>query len=71
MRVFRYRKYPGWVHIILIRKVTDIAAVGITDKNKPERFVTAFKGIPKHIWHVFESPEECYQLISDVVEKDS
>lgn len=62
----RYRKYPGWVHLILIRKVTDIAAVGINEKNEPKRFEKAFEGIPSNIWHVFESPEECYKIVSDV-----
>ena len=57
--------------MILIRKVTDIAAVGIQEKNDPKRFETAFKGIPTDIWHVFETPEECYQLIQDVVAKNS
>lgn len=60
-----YRKYYGWVRLIFIRKVTDIAAVGIEEKNEPERFENAFKGVPKTVWHVFETPEECYQIISD------
>ncbi len=69
--IFRYRKYEGWVKLILIRKVTDIAAVGIQDKNEPQRFENAFKGIPCGVCHVFEKPEECYQIINDVVLKDS
>ena len=67
----RYRTHDGWVRVILIRKVTDIAAVGIEAKNKPERFENAFQGVPKDVWHVFESPEECYQIIKDVVEGES
>jgi hypothetical protein len=47
--------------------VTDIAALGIEEKNEPERFEKAFQGVPRNIWHVFESPEECYQIISDIV----
>jgi len=66
-----YRKYDGWVKIILIRKVTDIAAVGIEEKNEPQRFEKAFTGVPSDIWHVFETPEECYQIIKDAVAKDS
>jgi len=62
-----YRKHYGWVRLILIRKVTDIAAVGMEEKNVPERFEKAFKGVPKSVWHVFETPEECYRIISDVV----
>lgn len=64
-----YRTYPGWVKLILIRKVIDIAAVGIQEKNEPQRFETAFKGVSRHAWHVFEEPEECYQIIKDVVSR--
>jgi hypothetical protein len=52
--------------LILIRKVTDIAAIGIEEKNEPERFKKAFEGVSKSVWHVFESPDECYKIISDV-----
>jgi hypothetical protein len=55
-----YRAFPGWVHCILIRKVTDIAMVGIEEKNEPERFEKAFRGVPTSVWHVFEDPQECY-----------
>jgi hypothetical protein len=56
--------------LILIRKVTDIAAVGIQEKNDPKRFEDAFQGIPTDAWHVFEKPEECYQIIKDAVAKN-
>jgi len=59
----RYRKYPGWVRKILIRRVTDIAAIGINEKNEPIRFEKAFQGIPKDVWKVFEEPEECYDFL--------
>lgn len=62
-----YRKYYGWVRLILIRKVEDIAAVGIEEKNEPERFEKAFKGVPKSVWHVFETPEECYDIIKGLM----
>jgi len=39
------RKHPGWVKLVLIRKVTDIAAVGSEKKNEPERFEKAFEGV--------------------------
>ena len=68
---FRYNKFPGWVHLILIRKVTDIAAVGIGEKNEPKRFEKAFKGVPADVWHVFETPEECYAIIKSTVVHDS
>ncbi|KAK2629772.1 hypothetical protein QTJ16_000592 [Diplocarpon rosae] len=62
-----YRKHKGWVKLILIRKVADIAALGIKEKNEPKRFEKAFREVPKDIWHVFETPEECYQLVKDTV----
>lgn len=68
---YRYRKYPDWVKIILIRKVTDIAAVGIAAKNEPERFETAFKDVPKENWYLFEDPKECYDIVKAVVAKNA
>ncbi|KAL5330928.1 hypothetical protein ACEPPN_000454 [Leptodophora sp. 'Broadleaf-Isolate-01'] len=62
-----YRNHKGWVKLILIRKVTDIAALGIEEKNEPKRFEKAFKDVPKAAWHVFETPDECYHLIKDTV----
>lgn len=59
-----YRAYgPDWVKLILIRKVTDIAAVGMEEKNRPERFKKAFEGIPGGVCHIFEQPTELYQVI--------
>ncbi|KAI0171702.1 hypothetical protein GGR52DRAFT_434505 [Hypoxylon sp. FL1284] len=66
-----YRAYPGWVKLILIRKVEDIAAIGIEDKNEPERFEKAFKDIPSEAWHVFTDPAECNKLVQEVVSKSS
>ncbi|KAH7021297.1 uncharacterized protein B0I36DRAFT_252780 [Microdochium trichocladiopsis] len=65
-----YRKYPGWVRLILIRKVEDIAAIGIEGKNELKRFEDAFKDVPRDAWHVFHSPTECDELIQRVVAKD-
>jgi phosphatidate phosphatase APP1 len=62
-----YRAFPGWVKIILIRKVTDIASVGIAEKNLPERFEKAFHDVPRDVWHVFEDPAECYDIVSKAV----
>lgn len=63
-----YRKYGHeWIRLILIRKVTGVAAIGIDEKNKDERFETAFKDVPKHVWRVFDEPSECYEIIRDVV----
>ncbi|KAB8294324.1 hypothetical protein EYC80_009742 [Monilinia laxa] len=64
-----YRKDPTWIKLILIRKVTDIAAIGIADKNEPERFEKAFTGVPKSVWRVFESPKECYDLVERLVKE--
>jgi phosphatidate phosphatase APP1 len=66
-----YRTYPGWVRLIFIRKVTDIAEGKIQEKNLPSRFEKAFAGVPSDVWHVFESPEECYKIIGDTVGKES
>ncbi|KAI0145260.1 hypothetical protein GGR57DRAFT_494603 [Xylariaceae sp. FL1272] len=64
-----YRKYPGWVKVILIRKVEDISALGLEEKNEPERFEKAFEGVPRDAWHVFTEPETCNKIIADVVAK--
>jgi len=53
--------------VILIRKVTDIAAVGMHEKNEPKRFEDAFEGVPRDMWHVFESPSECPELLHKVI----
>ncbi|CAJ2510642.1 Uu.00g062670.m01.CDS01 [Anthostomella pinea] len=66
-----YRKYPNWVKVILIRKVEDIAAIGIEAKNEPERFEKAFKGVPRDVWHVFTNPAECNQIIQQARQKSS
>jgi len=65
-----YRNNKHWVRLILIRKVTDIAAIGIAEKNEPSRFKKAFKGVPESSWFVFENPEECCSIISEVVKKE-
>ncbi|KAK0616120.1 hypothetical protein B0T17DRAFT_609965 [Bombardia bombarda] len=62
-----YRAFPGWIKLILIRKVTDTDAVGSEDKNNPSRFELAFKGIPRDAWHVFEDPAECRELVQKTV----
>ncbi|KAH9886384.1 hypothetical protein F4778DRAFT_479462 [Xylariomycetidae sp. FL2044] len=64
-----YRSYPGWVKVILIRKVEDIAAIGIEAKNEPERFEKAFKDVPKDVWHVFTNAAECEKMVQEAVTK--
>lgn len=63
------RLYPGWVKLILIRRVTDIGAVGTEEKNLPARFEAAFEDIPRDLWHVFDDPSECQPLLHKVVNK--
>ncbi|KUI57281.1 Phosphatidate phosphatase APP1 [Cytospora mali] len=62
-----YRLHPEWIRAIFIRKVTDIASLGIEDKNKPKRFESAFTGVPANVWRVFEDPAELYDVVRDVV----
>lgn len=56
-----YRRYPGWIHAIAIRKVTDVAHMD--EKNKPERFEKALKDVPRNIWTIFEEPKELYNFV--------
>ncbi|GAP92287.1 putative actin filament organization protein app1 protein [Rosellinia necatrix] len=62
-----YRRHPNWIKAILIRKVEDIAAIGIESKNEPERFEEAFKDVPRNVWHVFSDPETCRKVVEEVV----
>ncbi|KAI1174242.1 hypothetical protein F4777DRAFT_394167 [Nemania sp. FL0916] len=62
-----YRRYPEWVKAIFIRKVEDIAAIGIESKNEPERFEKAFKDVPREIWHVFTDPETVREKVDQLV----
>lgn len=55
--------------MILIRKATDVSAIGIEDKNKLERFEKAFKGVPVEAWHVFEDPNECRDIVQDLLRR--
>lgn len=66
-----YRAHPDWVKVILIRKVEDIAAIGIESKNKPERFEQAFEDVPKDVWHVFTDPAECRKIVDKAVASTS
>lgn len=66
-----YRKYPGWIRLILIRKVADIAALGLAAKNEAARFERAFAGVPASVWHVFEDPTECYAYVQQAVDRAS
>lgn len=56
-----YRKYPGWVKGIFIRKVLGLS--GMEEKNNDERFEKAFEGLPRSVWRVFVDPEELTQAV--------
>ncbi|KFY34311.1 hypothetical protein V494_06883 [Pseudogymnoascus sp. VKM F-4513 (FW-928)] len=58
-----YRKHPKWIGLILIRRVENIAEVGLEEKNDASRFEKAFEGVPKSVWHVFGEAEECYKYV--------
>ncbi|KFY94479.1 hypothetical protein V500_03220 [Pseudogymnoascus sp. VKM F-4518 (FW-2643)] len=66
-KIHSYRKYPKWVGLILIRRVENIAEVGLEEKNDASRFEEAFKDVPKSVWHVYSDPEECYKYIDEAV----
>lgn len=59
-----YKKYPGWISAIYIRKVTD--APFMDKKNKAERFEEAFEGIPSNVWKVFVLPDELKDHLTQV-----
>lgn len=63
-----YHRYPGWIHAIIIRKVTDVSHM--EEKNKPERFETAFKDIPPEAWTVFEDTKELYDFVDGLGMED-
>jgi phosphatidate phosphatase APP1 len=62
-----YRKYPGWVGAIFIRKVVDVEPMDESEKNKPERFEKAFKDVPTDVWTVFEDPKELTAKVDALV----
>ncbi|KAJ5585103.1 uncharacterized protein N7459_004903 [Penicillium hispanicum] len=63
-----YRRYPGWVHGIIIRKVTDVAHM--EENNKPERFEEAFKDLPANVWTVFEDTRDLYEFVDTLGMED-
>ena len=56
------RRHEGWIKAVFIRKVTDVSGM-TAEKNSDERFEKAFRGVPRDIWKVFESPEELYKAV--------
>jgi phosphatidate phosphatase APP1 len=61
-----YRKYPGWVKRIFIRKVTDVEEMKTGDKSTPERFEKAFEGTPTSVWTLFEDPTELSEAVKAI-----
>jgi len=62
-----YRKFgKNWIGAIYIRKVTGVAEMDEGNKNSPERFKKAFKGVPKGVWYVFEDAQELYAKIDSL-----
>lgn len=59
-----YKKYPGWISAIYIRKVLD--APFMEKKNEPERFEKAFEGVPSNVWKVFILPDELKDHITQI-----
>ena len=59
-----YRRYPGWIKVVFIRKVTDVAEMNKTEKNAPERFEKAFRDVPRDVWKVFTDPSELYDAVN-------
>jgi Uncharacterized conserved protein (DUF2183) len=62
-----YRKYPGWIGAIFIRKVTGVAEMDESNKNSPERFEKAFKDVPQEVWYAFDDPSELYEKVDKLV----
>ena len=62
-----YRKYPGWVGAIFIRKVEDVEPMNESQKNSAERFEKAFKDVPASVWTVFKDPKELFAKVDALV----
>lgn len=62
-----YRKHEAWIAAIFIRKVVGVAEMDEGTKNAGERFVQAFRGVPRSVWYVFEDPAELYEKVEALV----
>jgi phosphatidate phosphatase APP1 len=63
-----YNRYPGWIHAIAIRKVTDVEHM--EEKNKAERFEEAFQNVPDSVWTIFEDSQELYAFVDGLGMED-
>jgi hypothetical protein len=57
--------------LILIRRVENIAEVGLEEKNDASRFEKAFKDVPESVWHVYSDAEECHKYIDAAIEAEA
>lgn len=64
-----YRRFPGWIGAIWIRKVLDVEPMNETQKNSDERFEAAFKDVPREDWTVFEDPKELSSHLSRIADE--
>ena len=58
----RYRTYPGWIKTIWIRVVSGVNPEKEETLNAPERFETAFEGVPREAWRTFTDPSELMNI---------
>jgi hypothetical protein len=54
----RWHKYPGWIIGIWIHVVEGVDPKAEVKLNAPERFETAFQGIPREKWRTFKYASE-------------
>lgn len=60
------RTFPGWIGAIFIHKVTGIAEFDEKEKNSPQRFEEAFKGLDRKLWHVYTDPGELAARVDEL-----
>jgi len=51
-----FDKHKNWIKAIYIRVVEN--EPHMTEKNNPERFEKAFKGVPRSVWRLFTDPRK-------------
>ncbi len=59
----RWRKYPNWIRGIWIHIVEGVNPKEEQTLNSPERFETAFRGIPSSIWKLFKDGNEMMNAV--------
>ena|SRR5271170_7563749 len=58
-----YKRFPGWIKAIFIRVVEGVdVRIEKTRLNTPERFATAFDGVPRDVWRTFKDPSELMSI---------